>query len=131
MVGNTKISLHPCRTEFLCAGFVAHVLTTLPSSSPHLVNKGLRLQGQRLTASDLARIHQLPVVFIPEGGEVPAKSAEDAEFKKMLQIEIEAGRASTGWDRPNDIERGNAGEANKLWEGHVWKAVEKCQSKYD
>lgn len=88
------------------------------------MNKSLRLQGQRLTARDLARIYQQPLVFVPEGGEVPAKTAGEAALKKLLQVETEGGRASTGWDRLADKERGDAGEANKLWEGHVWKTAD-------
>ncbi|KAE9404788.1 NAD(P)-binding protein [Gymnopus androsaceus JB14] len=105
-------------------GFVAHVLTSLPSDSPHLQNKSLRMEGERFTMHDLARIYNQPLVLIPEGNEVPAKTAGEAGFKTLLQIEADAGRASTGWDRLTKTELGNAGEANKLWEGHVWQTVE-------
>ncbi|KAJ3729120.1 hypothetical protein DFJ43DRAFT_1000857 [Lentinula guzmanii] len=105
-------------------GFVAHVLTTIPSSSPHLKNQCLRIQGDRITMRDLARIYHKPLEFVPEGDEVPAKTPEEAAFKTFLQIEADGGMASTGWDRLTKTERGDAGSANWLWEGHVWKRVE-------
>ncbi|KAE9383185.1 NAD(P)-binding protein [Gymnopus androsaceus JB14] len=106
-------------------GFVAHVLTSLPSEeSPHLQNKSLRMEGERVTIRDLARIFNQPLVVIPEGNEIPAKTGGEAKTKTLLQNEIAAGRISTGWDRLTKTDRGNAGEANKLWEGHVWKTVE-------
>ncbi|KAJ3822164.1 hypothetical protein EV361DRAFT_366482 [Lentinula raphanica] len=107
-------------------GFVAHVLTTLPPTSPLLKNQCLRMEGDRVTIRDLARIFNQPIEFIPEGDEVPAKTPEEAAFKTFLQIEVESGMASTGWDRLNERERGDAGSANRLWEGHVWKKVEDC-----
>ncbi|KAJ4484227.1 hypothetical protein C8J55DRAFT_425974 [Lentinula edodes] len=105
-------------------GFVAHVLTTLPSSSPDLKNRCLRLQGDRITMRDLARIYHKPFELVPEGDEVPAKTPEEAAVKTFMQIEADAGMASTGWDRLNEKEREDAGSANQLWEGHVWKRVE-------
>ncbi|KAE9404789.1 NAD(P)-binding protein [Gymnopus androsaceus JB14] len=105
-------------------GFVAHVLTSLPSDSPHLQNKSLRMEGERVTIRDLARIYNQPLVLIPEGNEVPAKTAGEAGFKTLIQIEVDGGRASTGWDWLTETDRGDAGTANKLWEGHVWKTVQ-------
>ena len=87
------------------------------------------MEGEHVTMRDLARIYNKPLVFVPQGNEVPAKTAEEAEFKTLLQIEADDGRASTGWDRLTATERGDAGAANKLWEGHVWKTVEDIRTK--
>ncbi|KIK57524.1 hypothetical protein GYMLUDRAFT_46094 [Collybiopsis luxurians FD-317 M1] len=105
-------------------GFVAHVITAFPSSSSRLKNQSLRIQGDRITMRSLSRIYRKPLEFIPEGDEVPAKTPEEATLKTFLQIEADCGMASTGWDRRTETERGDAGSANKLWEGHVWQTVE-------
>ncbi|KAJ4480965.1 hypothetical protein J3R30DRAFT_3462749 [Lentinula aciculospora] len=107
-------------------GFTAHVLTTLPSSSPLLKNQCLRIQGERVTMHDLARIYNKPLELVPEGDEVPAKTPEEAGYKTFLQIEADGGMASSGWDRLTRTDRGDADSANHLWEGHVWKTVKDC-----
>ncbi|KAE9383186.1 hypothetical protein BT96DRAFT_951563 [Gymnopus androsaceus JB14] len=47
------------------------------------------------------------------GNEVPAKTAGEAGFKTLIQIEVDGGRASTGWDWLTETDRGDAGTANK------------------
>ncbi|KAJ3827143.1 hypothetical protein F5880DRAFT_1539852 [Lentinula raphanica] len=106
-------------------GFVAHIVTSLPLTSPELVNASLRIQSQRLTLRDYARIINKPVVSVAQGASIPAKSDGEKPFKSFLQTQIEEGKATTGYDRRNGKEiEGATGSANKLWEGHVWQTVE-------
>ncbi|KAE9404790.1 NAD(P)-binding protein [Gymnopus androsaceus JB14] len=78
-------------------------------NSPHLQNKSLRMEGERVTICDLARIFNQPLVVIPEGNEIPAKTGGEAKTKTLLQNEIAAGRISTGWDRLTKTDRGECG----------------------
>ncbi|KAJ3977044.1 hypothetical protein EV361DRAFT_968395 [Lentinula raphanica] len=106
-------------------GFVAHIVTSLPLTSPELVNASLRIQSQRLTLRDYARIINKPVVSVAQGASIPAKSDGEKPFKSFLQTQIEEGKATTGYDRRTGKEiEGATGSANKLWEGHVWQTVE-------
>ncbi|KAJ3997064.1 hypothetical protein F5050DRAFT_1570180 [Lentinula boryana] len=105
-------------------GFVAHVLTSLPLTSPDLVNASLRIQGQKITLQECARFLNKSIVLVAEGESIPAKTDEEKHFKALVQTQIEGGMASTGWDRRTNREiEGAAGSANKLWEGHVWQTV--------
>ncbi|KIK53978.1 hypothetical protein GYMLUDRAFT_206986 [Collybiopsis luxurians FD-317 M1] len=107
-------------------GFTAHVLTTLPLSSPLLVNQSLRIEGDRLTFLDLARIFDKPIVSLPKGELVPGKNEDERHFRTFLQSEAEEGGASLGWNRlAGREEEGLARNANGLWEGHVWEKVQK------
>jgi len=106
-------------------GFVAHVFTSYPLSSPELVNKSIRFQGQGITWGEVARIYGKPIVYVPEGGQIPAGSQPAAAFKTDLQTEAEGGRASTGWDRRTWTYNAELAESgNKLWPGHVWQTLE-------
>ncbi|KAJ3987995.1 hypothetical protein F5890DRAFT_1404026 [Lentinula detonsa] len=105
-------------------GFVAHVLTSLPLTSPDLVNASLRIQGQKITLQECARLLNKSIVLVAEGESIPAKTDEEKHFKALVQTQMEGGMASTGWDRRTNREiEGAAGSANKLWEGHVWQTV--------
>ncbi|KIK54024.1 hypothetical protein GYMLUDRAFT_178145 [Collybiopsis luxurians FD-317 M1] len=106
-------------------GFVAHVLTSLPLDSPHLVNNSLRLEGDRLTFQDLARIYEKPIHLLAEGELAPGRNKDESQFMTALQAEAEAGRASTGFSRVTWKDEGSAGSTNGLWEGHVWDKVKK------
>ncbi|EGO02790.1 hypothetical protein SERLA73DRAFT_150416 [Serpula lacrymans var. lacrymans S7.3] len=102
------------------AGFVAHILTTLPPSKLH--DATFRIQGHRGTLSDIAKLyaHIAPVKyvdFIPH--EVSA-----ARVREYLQKKVDLGAASTGWDPLTGREgKQPAGSSNSLWEGHQWKKV--------
>ncbi|KIK55452.1 hypothetical protein GYMLUDRAFT_47848 [Collybiopsis luxurians FD-317 M1] len=105
-------------------GFTAHVLTTLPLDSPYLVNQTMRLEGDRVTLRDIARIYEKPIVFLAEGEQVPGESELIRQVMTELQIEAETGRGTTGYSRLTGKDEGTAGSTNKLWEGHVWDKVD-------
>nr|GAT55866.1 predicted protein [Mycena chlorophos] len=100
------------------AGFVAHVLTTLPPSELH--NKTFRLQGDRSTLSDLAILFDTELNFVKM---VPGPMGE---VWTRMQLAAESGMASTGWDLGKcDEGKDCAGCTNKLWPGHEWKTIVK------
>ncbi|KAH7883987.1 hypothetical protein F5I97DRAFT_1813796 [Phlebopus sp. FC_14] len=102
------------------AGFVAHVLTTLPESYLH--NATFRLQGDRTSLADIGALYEarnppVPVAHV-------TKLPEGFVKQTFLQSKFDQGRLSSGWDNfadkdvPEDADSGN-----KLWEGHKWKTV--------
>ncbi|KAJ7173606.1 hypothetical protein C8R46DRAFT_991414 [Mycena filopes] len=105
------------------AGFVAHVLTTLPPSA--LENRILRLEGERST------LNALGLLFKTSVEHVDAVTGEAGELKTMLQKLADSGGASTGWDAVNQKEREGAdaaGSANALWAGHQWKTIKEVHN---
>jgi len=82
------------------AGFVAHILTTLPPSE--LANKIFRIQGAHLTLLEIAAL-------LGHENDVEHVDSFPDEFKTFLHNLIESGEGSTG------------GTSNHLWEGHQWK----------
>ncbi|KAF4590221.1 hypothetical protein EYR38_009519 [Pleurotus pulmonarius] len=85
------------------AGFVAHVLSSLPAAT--LENKDLRIQGDRVTLDDLS----------------PCCLRQSRLF--------DAGLGSTGWDGEAGKELDGdqrAGASNELWAGHQWKSVKEA-----
>ncbi|KIK53369.1 hypothetical protein GYMLUDRAFT_105129, partial [Collybiopsis luxurians FD-317 M1] len=118
-------TLFSTTSEADIGGFTAHILTTLPLSSPLLVNQSLRIEGDRLTFRDLARIFDKPIAPLPKGELVPGKNEGERQFKTFLQSEAEEGGASLGWNRLTEKEEeGLARSANGLWAGHVWEKVQ-------
>ncbi|KAK0216158.1 hypothetical protein IW262DRAFT_200386 [Armillaria fumosa] len=102
-------------------GFVAHVLTTLPSSELH--DRIFRIEGERISYGDIAARVGLPIVRVET---VPAESERFTQFCTMIQKMFEQGYGSTGWDhvlKKDGAE--SAGSANALWSGHVWRKVSK------
>ncbi|KAF7311402.1 NmrA domain-containing protein [Mycena kentingensis (nom. inval.)] len=100
------------------AGFVAHVLTTLPASE--LENKIFRIQGDRLKAQDIGPLFGASTVYVDT---VPG---ELGELKTGLQRAFNSGAGSTGWNAATQSEGTGdaaAGSANKYWPGHQWKTV--------
>ncbi|KAJ7246109.1 hypothetical protein B0H12DRAFT_1187384 [Mycena haematopus] len=99
------------------AGFMAHVLTTLPPSQ--LENRILRLQGARATWNEIAAACNLSVdrVDAIDGAE---------SFLTILSKFLDTGAGSTGWD-PVQRKEGDgedaAGSANALWPGHKWQSI--------
>ncbi|KAF5371540.1 hypothetical protein D9757_010376 [Collybiopsis confluens] len=120
--GEAKLS---ATSEADIGGFTAHILTALPLDSPHLVDQSLRVEGDRVSLHDLARIYEKPVVHVREGEQIPGNTEWEKTIKTALQVEVEAGRASCGWNRAIGKDEGTAGSANKLWEGHIWNKVQK------
>ncbi|KIK54025.1 hypothetical protein GYMLUDRAFT_49084 [Collybiopsis luxurians FD-317 M1] len=118
-------TLFSTTSEADIAGFTAHVLTSLPLDSPHLVNQTMRLESDRITFRDVARIYKKPIVFVAEGDLIPGNTEKERQWKTALQIEVEAGGLSTGWSRAAERDEGTAGSTNKLWAGHVWDKVDK------
>ncbi|KAJ4468627.1 hypothetical protein C8J55DRAFT_524556 [Lentinula edodes] len=107
-------------------GFVAHVLTSLPLTSPELVNASLRIQGQQITLRQYAQVANKLIVTVTENEKIPGNTDEDEVLKAFLQKHIEEGTATTGWDHRTEREiEGATGSANKLWEGHVWQTIER------
>ncbi|KAJ6516754.1 hypothetical protein C8R47DRAFT_403713 [Mycena vitilis] len=100
------------------SGFVAHVLTTIPSSD--LADRTFRLQGDRATLNELGPIFNTEVehaeqIAGPMGG-----------MKMGLLRLADTGVGSTGWDAEKKAEREGseaAGSANALWAGHQWKSI--------
>ncbi|KAF8205959.1 hypothetical protein K438DRAFT_1578686 [Mycena galopus ATCC 62051] len=100
------------------AGFVAHVLTTHPPSE--LENRILRLESERTTLNDLAVQFKTSVEY------VDSLTGEAGEWKTGLQLGIDAGAGSTGWDGVNKTEgtgSAAAGSGNALWPGHQWQTI--------
>ncbi|KAJ7352397.1 hypothetical protein DFH08DRAFT_858788 [Mycena albidolilacea] len=100
------------------AGFVAHVLTTVPPSE--LENRSLRLEGERTSLNDLAVQLKTSVERVDSIG------GEGGEFKTALQLNIGSGGGSTGWNVVNKVEgtgSNAAGSGNALWPGHQWQSI--------
>ncbi|KAJ7728836.1 hypothetical protein DFH07DRAFT_850855 [Mycena maculata] len=104
------------------AGFVAHVLTSLPSEE--LFDRTFRLEGDRSTLSDLAVIFGTDVQYVKEIPVKESSSGRMSEVWKRMQNAAECGVASTGWDVSQWAEgKECAGCTNHLWGGHEWKTI--------
>ncbi|KAJ7694627.1 hypothetical protein B0H17DRAFT_1009194 [Mycena rosella] len=100
------------------AGFVAHVLTTLPRSE--LENRVFRLEGDRASMKDLGALFKAPVEHVDH------ITGEAGGLKTRLLTAGDTGRGSTGWDEITKAEGSGikaAGSANALWPGHQWKTI--------
>ncbi|KAJ6535207.1 hypothetical protein DFH09DRAFT_992841 [Mycena vulgaris] len=100
------------------AGFVVHVLTTLPSAE--LENKIFRIEGERTKANDLGALFKTAVEYVTE---IPG---EMGDIKTMVATELDSGLGSTGWSVVTKSEGTGdaaASSANKLWPGHHWKTI--------
>ncbi|KAJ7144906.1 hypothetical protein C8R43DRAFT_890976 [Mycena crocata] len=100
------------------AGFVAHVLTTLPPAE--LEDRIFRLQGDRANLASLGPLFNATIEH------VAAIKGEEGEFKTAMQIGMDTGAGSTGWDGVRKVEgtgASAAGSANALWPGHHWKSI--------
>ncbi|KAJ3916228.1 hypothetical protein F5877DRAFT_69224 [Lentinula edodes] len=69
-------------------GFVAHVLTSLPLTSPELVNTSLRIQGQQITLRQYAQVANKSIVAVTENEAIPGNTDEDKTLKAFLQKHI-------------------------------------------
>ncbi|KAJ7510295.1 hypothetical protein B0H11DRAFT_1182859 [Mycena galericulata] len=100
------------------AGFVAHVLTTLPPSE--LENRIFRIQGDRANFKQVAAQFNTTLEIVDR---IPG---EMGELRTHLMSVMDTGAGSTGWDPVNKVEGTGdnaAGSANKLWPGHEWKTL--------
>ncbi|KAJ7751903.1 hypothetical protein DFH07DRAFT_825835 [Mycena maculata] len=100
------------------AGFVAHVLTTLPPSE--LENRAFRLEGDRKSLKELGLLFKTTVE------QVDLITGEAGDVKTRLMTIVDTGAASTGWDEANKVEGSGsnaAGSARAFWPGHQWKTV--------
>ncbi|KAJ7771518.1 hypothetical protein B0H16DRAFT_1364090 [Mycena metata] len=100
------------------AGFVAHVLTTLPSAE--LGNRIFRLEGERASLKELAKRFNATVEYVDR------VQGEMGEVKTVIGVALDSGSGSTGWDVVNKREGTGvdaAGSANSLWPGHQWKTI--------
>ncbi|KAJ7027890.1 hypothetical protein C8F04DRAFT_1189093 [Mycena alexandri] len=105
------------------AGFVAHILTTLPPSE--LENRIFRLEGERISLNGLGPLFNTPVEHVDK------ITGEMGELKTMLHGVTDTGAASTGWDTVNKREKTGsdaAGSANALWAGHQWKTIKEVHN---
>ncbi|KAJ7677353.1 hypothetical protein B0H17DRAFT_1170410 [Mycena rosella] len=103
------------------AGFVAHVLTTLPPSE--LENRTFRLEGDRAILNDFGAL------FKTEVEHVDHITGERGEFRTMLLAVLESGAGSSGWDEVTKSEGSGsnaAGSANTLWPGHKWQTIKEA-----
>ncbi|KAJ7677336.1 NAD(P)-binding protein [Mycena rosella] len=100
------------------AGFVAHVLTTLPPSE--LENRGFRIEGDRTTMNELGALFKTSVEHVDH------ITGEGGEFTTFLLTVLESGAGSTGWNETTKSEGSGsaaAGSANALWPGHKWQTI--------
>ncbi|KAJ7779367.1 hypothetical protein DFH07DRAFT_901286 [Mycena maculata] len=100
------------------AGFVAHVVTTLPPSA--LKDRIFRLQGDRASLNDLGAQFKTSVEHVDR------ITGEGGAVKTELLTLLSSGAGSTAWDETNQVERtGNeaAGSANVLWPMHRWRSI--------
>ncbi|KAF8214296.1 hypothetical protein K438DRAFT_1750355 [Mycena galopus ATCC 62051] len=105
------------------AGFVAYVLTAVPSAQ--LENRILRLEGDRASWNDVAKLFKASVE------RVESFTGKDGEMRTGLLTLFETGAGSTGWDEPNKKEGSGseaAGSANDLWPGHHWQTIKEVHS---
>ncbi|KAF7306472.1 NmrA domain-containing protein [Mycena indigotica] len=96
------------------AGFVAHVLTTLPHEQ--VENKILRIQGDSLKANELGPLFNTTVEHVDD---IPGPM-------KGLMLAADNGAGSTGWDVVAGREGTGdaaAGSASELWPGHHWRTI--------
>ncbi|KAK0201395.1 hypothetical protein DFS33DRAFT_1439430 [Desarmillaria ectypa] len=99
------------------SGFVVSVLMHLPAEQ--LNDKIFRLQGEGLTLVEVATKAGLPHNNVDK---LPGNLAES--FFSELQVLIESGRGSTGWDyEANKEGKDKSGSTNALWPGHKWKDI--------
>ncbi|KAJ7184437.1 hypothetical protein C8R46DRAFT_1172640 [Mycena filopes] len=99
------------------AGFVAHVLTTLPPVE--LENRTFRLEGERRSLNDLGKIFNTTVEHLD------AIPGEMGEFKTLL-LKTMNGAGSSGWNAEENKEGSGldaAGSAKQFWPGHQWKGI--------
>ncbi|KAJ7150868.1 hypothetical protein C8R43DRAFT_864925, partial [Mycena crocata] len=100
------------------AGFVAHVLTTLPPTE--LEDRIFRLQGDRASLNGVAAQFNAAIEY------VTVIEGEMGEVLTGLQTLLDIGMGSTGWDTVSMADGTGAraaGSANVLWPGHHWKTL--------
>ncbi|KAJ7628208.1 hypothetical protein DFH06DRAFT_1442109 [Mycena polygramma] len=105
------------------AGFVAHILTTLPASQ--LENRVFRLEGERASLNAVAGQFKAAIEY------VDSVAGEFGELKTGIAVELDTGAGSTGWDRVAKVEglgSDAAGSANALWKGHHWKTIKEVHN---
>ncbi|KAF8214299.1 hypothetical protein K438DRAFT_2149565 [Mycena galopus ATCC 62051] len=105
------------------SGFVPYVLTTVTSAQ--LENRILRLEGDRASWNDVAKLFKASVE------RVESFTGKDAEMRTSLLTLFETGAGSTGWDEPNKKEGSGseaAGSANDLWPGHHWQTIKEVHN---
>ncbi|KAJ7060989.1 hypothetical protein C8F01DRAFT_1058288 [Mycena amicta] len=105
------------------AGFVVHVLTTLPSVE--LENKTLRLEGERFKANELGTLFNTTVEHVSR---IPG---ELGDLMTIVLTVADSGAGSTGWNSVTKCEGTGdaaAGSANKLWAGHHWKTIKEVHN---
>jgi hypothetical protein len=93
----------------LNVGFVAYVLTHLPSSE--LEDRVFRLEGDRASLNDLAPLFKTTSEHVDE------ITGEGGESKTILMAILESGLGSTGWGAVTKAEGSGidaAGSANAL-----------------
>ncbi|KAJ7051755.1 hypothetical protein C8F01DRAFT_1034004, partial [Mycena amicta] len=105
------------------AGFVVHVLTTLPPAE--LENKIFRIEGERTKPNDIGALFKTAVEYVTE---IPG---EGGAIKTSIATELDSGLGSTGWNVVTKSEGTGdaaAGSANKLWPGHHWKTIKEVHA---
>ncbi|KAJ7153110.1 hypothetical protein C8R43DRAFT_1002933 [Mycena crocata] len=98
------------------AGFVAYVLTALPTSE--LENRIFRIEGDRLSMTEVGTLFNTVVEHV--------ENIESEESKAGLMKIMDTGAGSTGWDVVEKVEgtgKKAAGSDNALWPGHHWQTV--------
>jgi hypothetical protein len=100
------------------AGFIAHVLTSLPPAKLH--DATFRVEGERTSFNKVGALYASKNIPVEHVTSLP----EGYVKQTLLQGLFEQGRGSSGWDNyadkdvPEDAHSGNA-----AWPGHQWKTV--------
>ncbi|KAK1227257.1 hypothetical protein PQX77_009743 [Marasmius sp. AFHP31] len=98
-------------------GYVAHVLTTLPSSE--LENRSLRIEGEGATVLELAKKLNKEIQYTDK---VPGEPLN--EVKNYLLGTWDSGRGSSRYDFGiKGLREGETANDNHLWAGHKWKTI--------
>ncbi|KAK7055009.1 hypothetical protein VNI00_003472 [Paramarasmius palmivorus] len=99
-------------------GFIAYVLTTLPSKE--LEYRAFRISGENISLETAGKRLNKEVEHVDA---IPG-SGPGAEFRKILLSFVYAGHAMTSWDHAtNARKQGPQGNDNHLWAGHEWKKL--------
>jgi len=100
------------------AGFIAHVLTSLPPAKLHDVT--FRIQGERTSLNAVGALYASKNIPVEHVAALP----EGYTKQTALQVLFDQGRASAGWDNYADTDvPENADSGNAAWPGHQWKTV--------
>ncbi|KAK7049830.1 hypothetical protein VNI00_005260 [Paramarasmius palmivorus] len=98
------------------AGFLVHVLTTLPPKD--LENRPFRISGEDVSLETLGKRINKEVEFVDT---IPGSGAQ---FRTTLLALVYTGQGVTSWDSATKAKkRGPQATDNHIWAGHEWKKL--------